>query len=285
MAKYKSILAFVLLVCLSLGTVNSARADSNAVYDRVMKDGVLRCGYINWQPLFFKDPNSGAYSGIFYDYTEALGHALGIKIEWSEEVTPATYIEALSANRFDMLCSGDWPSASRGKYIDYTDPIFFSPLVAFVKKGDTRFDGNLSAANKPEITLSTIDGEMSSIVGLADLPNAKTLELPNMSDPTLMLSNVAGGKADIAITDLSTGLKFIKNNPGALRQVKLSEPVRLFPNTLSLPLGEDKLRRVMNTATRELLYSGVIDKIISKYEEFPGALYRAARPYSETNNK
>jgi ABC-type amino acid transport substrate-binding protein len=280
MAKCRRILAFVLLVGLCLG-ISPARAEGNSAYDRVVNSGILRCGYIVWPPLFTKDPATGEYGGIFYDYVEAAGKALNLKIEWTEEVTPATYIEGLRAKRFDMLCSGDWPNSSRAKYLDYTDPIFYIPLMPFVKKEDRRFEQNLQAANNPQITVSTIDGEMSSVIARSDLPKAKTLELPNSSDPTLMLSNVASGKADMAITDMATGLKFMKNNDGLLRQVNLSEPVRLFPNTLSLSLGEDKLRQMINTATRELLYDGTIDRIITKHEEPQGVFYRIARPYNE----
>lgn len=256
-----------------------AANDQESAYERVMRTGEIRCGYIVWAPMFMKDPNTGEFSGIFYDYMEKIGDALDLTVRWTEEVTPATYVEALRARRFDMLCSADWPNASRGKYLDYVDPVFYLALVPFSRPDDTRFDNALSLINDPRVTVSVIDGEMSSIIARSDFPDAQTLELPQMADAAQMLMNVADGKADVAITALTTGLAFQEKNPGRLRQVPADRPVRLFPNTLSLPLGEDELRQVMNTVTRELHYSGAIDRIIDKYEEYPGSLYRVSKPY------
>lgn len=250
-----------------------------STYDRVMRTGTIRCGYVVWAPMFMKDPNTGVYSGIFYEYMEAVGKALDLKIEWTEETTPAGYVEALRLGRFDMLCSADWPNASRGKYLDYADPIFFLPLVPFAREEERRFDNNKDAIDDPSVTISTIDGEMSSIIARQDFARAKTVSLPQNADASQMLMNVTNGKADITITALTTGLAYQEKNPGKLRRVPLPRPVRLFPNTLSMRLGEDSLRQMMNTATRELQYSGVIDKIIDKYEQYPDSILLPSRPY------
>lgn len=258
-----------------------AAEGEESAYSRIMRTGVVRCGYIVWAPMFMKDPNTGAFSGIFYEYMEEVGKSLGFKIKWVEETTSAGYVEALRAKRFDMLCSADWPNSSRGKYLDYVDPVFYLALEPFVRKEDTRFDRNAAKMNSSSVTISTIDGEMSSIIARQDFPQAKTLELPQDADPAQMLMNVGSGKADVVISALTTGLEYQKKNPGQLRRVPLSRPIRLFPNTLSMNLGEDSLRQMMNTATQELHNSGVIDKILDKYEEYPGSLYRVQLPYRE----
>lgn len=273
----------ILALLLSLFIIPQAGAEEKeTAYERVMRTGTIRCGYIVWAPMFMKDSNTGEFSGIFYDYMEKVGDALDLNVKWTEEVTPATYVEALRTRRFDMLCSADWPNASRGKYLDYVDPVFYLALVPFTRLDDTRFDNALSSIDDPGVTVSVIDGEMSSIIVRSDFPLARTLELPQMADAAQMLMNVADGKADVAITALTTGLAFQEKNPDKLRQVPLGRPVRLFPNTLSLPLGEDVLRQVMNTVTRELHYSGTIEKIIDKYEEYPGSFYRVSLPYAQS---
>ncbi|MCB1558535.1 MAG: ABC transporter substrate-binding protein [Alphaproteobacteria bacterium] len=271
----RSIIFFLLLVFFGA----SAFADEEkSAYDRVMETQTLRCGYMSWPPLFSKEPNTGEMSGIFYEYVEAVGRALDIKVEWVEELTPANYIEALEAGRVDMLCSGDWPNSQRGRRIDYVDPIFFVALYPYMREGEEAKIIDIKNLNSGDFTISIIDGEMSSIIARTDFPLAKTSDLPQMSDSTQMLMNVVTKKADFVVTDVATGMKFQKNNPNVLTQVSLKVPVRLFPNSLSLMLGEEKLRRMMNTATLELLYNGQIEKMISKYEEFPNSLYRITLP-------
>ena len=91
--------------------------------------------------------------------------------------------------------------------------------------------------------------------------------------------NVATGKADITFTDVYTARKFMASNPGKLQQVKLAEPVRVIPNTLSVNKGETALRDSLNSGTEQLLNEGMIEDIIRKYESQPGTLLRIAKPY------
>ncbi len=271
----------LLLAFLFLAVLPASAAEAESSYSRVMRTGTIRCGYVVWAPTFMKDPNTGAFSGIFYEYMEAVGKSLGLKIEWVEETTPAGYVVALRAKRFDVLCSADWPNSSRGKYLDYVDPVFYLALVPFAREGDLRFDNNVANINAPNVTISTIDGEMSSIIARQDFPKAKTIELPQAADSSQMLMNVASGKADIVIAALTSGLEYQKKNTGKLRRVPLPRPIRLFPNTLSLNLGEDSLRQMLNTATQELHNSGMIDAILNKYEERPNSFFRVQFPYRE----
>lgn len=273
----KALISFCIVVLFFFQPI--AFASEQDVYARVIETNKLRCGYVVWEPMFMKDPNTGVLSGIFYEYVEALGERLGIEIEWAEEVLPATYVEALRLGRVDALCSGDWPDSTRGKFLTYTRPVFYLALMPYTKAGDLRFDNTPDAMNTPEVTFSIIEGEMSSIIVKQDFPKAKTLSLPIFSDGSQMLLNVVDQKADVAIAAVSTAKKFMKHNPGQLREVKLSRPVRLFPNTLSVALDNAKLREVLDVGTQELLNSGEIETILQRYEESPDMFYRVARPY------
>lgn len=269
---------FVLLLVLSVLSFPAFAVERDSAYDHVMKTGVLRCGYGLWAPHLMKDPNTGKMSGIFYDYVEALGKAMDLKIEWTEEVPFGTHIEALRAGRFDAWCF-DWPDAARGKFVDYTHPVYYVAIYAYAREGDARFDGRPEVIGRPETTVATIDGERSSLIAAARFPQAKALALPRLSEPSLMLTNVAEGKADITFTDSYTARQFMKDNPGKLREVELGAPLQVIPNTLAVQKNEEALREMLNSATDQLLNDGVMDGIIAKYETFPGAFLRISRPY------
>src|ERR1700735_3304508 len=55
-------------------------------YERVMRTGTIRCGYVRWYPYFTKELKTGELSGLNYDAMAAIGEELDLKIEWAEEV-------------------------------------------------------------------------------------------------------------------------------------------------------------------------------------------------------
>ncbi|MDD3182723.1 MAG: ABC transporter substrate-binding protein [Alphaproteobacteria bacterium] len=248
------------------------------VYERVMRTGTIRCGYGTWPQFDMKDPNTGTMSGINVDYMNEVGKALELKVEWSEEVGYGSFIEALNGDRIDMMC-GVWPNAPRSKQADFSHPIEYTAIAAFVRADDVRFDESLSKLDDPAYTIATIDGDMALLIAKQDFPRAKIFSLPQMSDLGLMVSNVAEGKADIAFTDVTIGLEFMKNNPGKIKMMHPENPVRIGANAMAVKKGQQDFLNMIDITTDELLFSGVIERILTKYEKYPGSFYRVAKPF------
>ncbi len=253
---------------------------SESVYDRVMRTKTIRCGYHIWEPFLVKDINTGAMSGIYYDYMNQLGEILSLKVEWVEETGFGPHVEALKNDRFDMMCAGDYQNGARGRYIDYTTPILYVALGVYVRADDKRFDKNLAVLNDPKFKLSAVEGTTPFVVGNRDFPNSQKISHPESQDLMAPLMDVAAGKADAAITGLPLGFRYDAANPGVLRQVPLPSPIRLFGSSLSLKQNQVAMQNMINNATRELMYSGAIESIIKKYEKYPGSFNRVAKPYS-----
>jgi len=254
-----------------------------SVYDRVMRTGTIRCGYALWQPSLMKDPNTGQFSGIIYDYVEALGKALNLKIVWAEETSWADFPTALETGRIDAMCAGVWPSAKRSRIIDYVKPVYFVPFMAYARADDTRFDNKIESLNSPEYTLTMTDGETSSIVAYADFPNSKKVELPKLSEISLNFLNVANRKADVYLNDLVSYYEFNEHNPGKLKIIPTPRPLRVFGAAIAIPRDQEGFRRMLDNATVELHQNGVIEKILQKYEKYSGSLYRVANTYAQPN--
>ena len=261
--------------------VTPAAQAAEDTYDRVMRTQTIRCGYSLWPPFLSQDANTGALSGIFYDYLEALGAALHLKVEWSEEVGLGDFPAALKAGRIDAMCLTVWPKATRAREADFTDPIFYTPLYAYARGDDRRFDGHLEAIDDPGTTVTVIDGEMGALIAASDFPKAKTLQLPQLANATELFENVATKKADILFADPATAADYAANNPDKLRRVESKTPIRVFGNTIAIGMGQEKFRRMINTAIGELMSSGQIEKILTKYEKHPGAFLRTTPPYQQ----
>jgi len=255
------------------------KSENKSVYDKVLETKTIRVGYISYPPGLSKDPNTGKLSGIMYDVLMETGKNLELKIDFVEEVGWGTMIEAVQSGKVDLVCTGLWPSSTRGKFVDFTNPIYFSPIKAYVKAGNNKFDGNIKAANSKDIKIATIDGEMTSIITKFDFPEAATEALPQNSDVSQVLLNVEQGKADITFVEPYIANEYLKNNPGSIQEVANIEPLRVFPNVMMLPKGDVKFQSMLNTAIEELANNGFVDKVIAQYEKYPNSLLRRQHPY------
>jgi polar amino acid transport system substrate-binding protein len=273
-------IAFFLMV-FSLGSCqrSSGVAAGEAAFNRVMSSSEIRVGYISYPPSFIKDPNTGAYSGIFNEVLQQAAKNLELKVNYAEEVGWGTMVEAVASGRVDLVCTGIWPTAGRARRAEFTTPLYFSPVRAYVRVGDNRFDKNLSTVNNSAIKIAMIDGEMSSIIAQSDFPRATPDSLPQSADISQLLLEVTAKKADLTFVEVAVAEAYIAKNPNSIRAVSDIPPIRVFPNVMMVGKGEFKLLSMLNVAFEELANNGLVDQAISKYEKFPNSLLRRQLPY------
>lgn len=276
-------LVLVLAVVASIVTSALQRPHStirqrSSLYDRVVKTGKIRCGYVVYPPGCIKDPNTGKLSGISVDLLEKVGQNLGLKVEWTEEVGWGSMIEGLQTDRYDMIGAAIWANTTRAKQVDFSMPFFYSGVGVYVRKGDKRFAENLSAIDSPSVKIATIDGEMADVIARADFPSAERVSYPQTSDVSHMLLALATRKADVGFAEPYIVDEFLKSNPGSIENLAMERPIRVFPNTMLFRRGEYEFKAMLDTAIGELVNSGYVDKLIDKYDT-EGTLYRNAYPY------
>lgn len=255
------------------------RTITESAYDRVLRTGVLRCGYADWPPyVFTKDPTTGKVSGILADVTEAMAAKLSLKVDWSENTGWGSYIEALRSGRIDAFCAGSYRNAEKGRYLAYTAPVFYNAVYPYVRADDHRFDKDLPLVNTPEVRISTMDGEISDMIAKVHFPKATAVSVPQLGQGTDIFVNVATNKADIVFNEPSITDEYIKNNPGTLRRAS-DVPFQTYPTCLDVEIHETQLRDMLDSALIELQNAGVIEEIISKYNKDPKVFLRVAKPY------
>lgn len=269
------------LIFAALFAAPSFAADQGTVFERVMKTQTLKCGYWNWPPVYMVDPNTGQTTGIFKELMDEFSRVTGVKVEWVQEVRFDNLVTDLNSKKIDAVCAGVWPSSQRAKFIRFSSPVFYITINAYKRADDKRFDGNKSSINRPDVTVVGMDGEMSAEIARTDAPDANLYSIPQLSgSATELLLNVATGKGDITFTDSVGAGEFIKNNPDQIVAVKLDTPLRLMPNTVAVAGDEERLQDFINMTLQELQNSGVVERILKKYDEqYPGALVRVAKPY------
>ncbi len=277
-------LLFLLTVAVSVGAsyavVSSKVAPvqekkAQSVYERVTSSKVLRCGYITWPPLSEKEPNTGKMKGMYIDLTEELARSFGWTVEWVEEIAPTDMASALNSGRVDMMCAPVAPVAQRVQWMYFSRPHAYGPYRAYVRADDARFDGNLAAIDSPEVRISTIEGELTSIVAHTNYPKAKVIELTMQQGSTNLFENVVTGKADIVFNDPFSFAAYDATNPGKLRAV-VGEDIGAWSSNYVIKFGEDQFKAVIDGGLEELLNRGYIKKIATDYQVLQAGIYMPA---------
>ena len=263
------------------------RAES--VYDRIVRTKTIRAAWLTYPPAAIKDTVSGKMSGIFVDTLNRIGSDLGIKVEWMDGETPwGQQIEGLNEDRYDIVGSPVWANPVRGELTTLSRPVYYSGIGIYVRQNDSRFPNDWSVdgvterihlINRPEVRITTIDGETGDLIARTQFPSAQRVALPQNADIAEMFLNVANAKADITFAEPYFAYEYLKNNPGKIRNIAEQSPIRVLGNVFMVKKNEQQLKQMIDTDLEDLLNSGFIDILLAKYEPAPGLFYRNALPY------
>lgn len=257
-------------------------ADKESVYDRVIRTGTLRCGYIVYPPETIKDPNTGALSGTVVDMMAEVGLHLDLKIDWVAEVGFADMFEGFKTGKYDALCSGLWKSPARARHALFTIPTNYGVYYAYVRNDDTRFDSGLSGIDDPGVKIAIIDGEYGESVAGESFAKAQTYRLPQLSDISQLLESVAAGKADVVFLQKAPAAGYLAANPGKIRAID-AYPVRVMPApAVAVPVGEQDLKALLDAAFEFMINNGTVEHILRRYDPALSSYNLIARPYSES---
>lgn len=244
-------------------------------FEEILQTGVFRAGWAVYTPFFMRDTATGQMSGIFYDLSVRIAELAGFTIEWASESQFATIGNDLDSDRFDIYCGGIWPEIRRARLINFSDALFYSGLEVY---HHPRLTGKVTDAkqlNSASYTMATMDGEMSSILQRTDFSQTQTVSLPANADISMLAENVASGRCDFTTIERAVALEYLQHNPGKIVQLAGSKPIRVFPNTFAVARDNAPMMNLLEVGLRELLFSGVVEEILKRYEKVPGSLYRA----------
>ncbi len=250
-----------------------ASAKTESTYERVMRTGIIRCGYTPYSVGLFKDPNTGALQGIYKDLIEEAATQLSLKVVWAEEVTWGTQIEGLKTGRYDMMCSPDSMTAARTRAADYSIPLYFSPVDIWVRRDEARFNDQ-AQLNDPAIKLATIDGEQTQAIAKAFFPKAADGSLPQNAEFSQLMLAVSTGKADATFAEPYVVNEFMAHNGDILKNLTPGHPLELVANVFILPAGEPAFKAMLDNMLTELALNGFLDRTIDKYELYKGSYVR-----------
>jgi len=269
----------ILIVVLSMSVAsvtawfmgNKTRRDVDATpviqksaFDRVMETNTLRCGYAIASPWFMTDPNTREHSGVGYEVTNAVAAKIGLKVEWVEETDWGLAEQGLIAHRYDMLCGSVCIDPRRARAATYSTPFLHIPVLATVRADDSRFDGSLKNLNDSQVKIGVKNGHVFEFIANEQYPRAQKIYANSLSDDTEFLQMLKFNKIDVAFAGQTTIDLYNEKNPDA-KVRSLGEPVRFCNGAFMLPLGDGRLKTVVDNAIGELNSSGQIQDILNRF--------------------
>ena len=94
----------------------------DSILAKCRKEGVLRVGYAQTGPWFYKDAKTGELNGIYKDVVDTLAKEIQVKVEW-KEVTFANVTVALRRGDFDLFGSSLVYLVPRALVVEYIGPL------------------------------------------------------------------------------------------------------------------------------------------------------------------
>ena len=210
-------LAVVLLASLSAHAQQAAPSR----LDEIVKRGTLRVGMTgDYKPFTYLDKTTQQFSGFDVDMAEALGKALGVKVEFVPTAWPKL-MKDFEADSFDIAMGGVSITLDRQKKGLFSTPIMREGKTPIARCADKDKFATLADIDKPGTRVIVNPGGTNERFARA---NVKTADIRVHTDNVTIFDEIAKGNADLMMTDSSETLYQQKLHPGVLCAVHPDKP-------------------------------------------------------------
>src|SRR5580698_5154870 len=197
------------------------QAQQTSRLDEIVKRGTLRVGMTgDYLPFSFLDQTTSAFRGFDVDMAEALGKALGVKVEYVHTAWPQL-MKDFEADNFDVAMGGISITLDRQKKGMFSTPIMREGKTPIARCADKGKYETIAEIDKPGIHVIVNPGGTNERFAKANIKNA---DIKVYNDNVTIFDEIAKGNADLMITDSSETLYQQKLHPGVLCAVHPEKP-------------------------------------------------------------
>lgn len=216
---------FRALVGLALAfLINSAHAQpapTSSRLDDIIKRGTLRVGTTgDYLPFTFLDKTTSKFKGFDVDMAEALGKALGVKVEFVPTAWPQL-MKDFEADNFDIAMGGVSITLDRQKKGLFSTPIMREGKTPIARCADKDKYADIADIDKPGTRVIVNPGGTNERFARANVKNA---EIKVYNDNVTIFDEIASGHADLMMTDASETRYQQKLHAGVLCAVHPEKP-------------------------------------------------------------
>jgi len=200
---------------------SSAHAQEPSRLDEIMKRGTLRVGMTgDYLPFTYLDKETKKFRGFDVDMAEALGKALGVRVEYVQTAWPHL-MQDFEAGNFDIAMGGISITLDRQKKGLFSAPIMREGKTPIARCADKDKYETMADIDRSGTRVITNPGGTNERFAKANVRNA---EIKTYNDNVTIFDEIAKGNADLMITDASETRYQQKLHPGVLCAVHPEKP-------------------------------------------------------------
>jgi polar amino acid transport system substrate-binding protein len=234
---------------------------------KIKKEGVMRVGYSQTGPWFYRDAKSGEIGGIYKDAVERLGREMEVKVEW-KEVTFQNSTVGLRRGDFDLYGSSLTYTIQRALVVDYIGPIWSKGSLLLIHKDNAGKFKTAADLNSPDVTFSVTAG--ASEEGRIPILWPKAKIVTTTGQVTLGAEPVRAKKADVWMSGDSDVLLFSKRNAWSA-VIEPDKPIDKRPNTWAVRYGDPEWKHFLDMWGAFLNANGEVERLFKHHMEKLGA--------------
>jgi cyclohexadienyl dehydratase len=199
----------------------SAHAQQTSRLDDIVKRGTLRVGMTgDYLPFTYLDKATRKYRGFDVDMAEALGKALGVKVEYVQTAWPQL-MKDFEADDFDIAMGGISITLDRQKKGLFSTPVMREGKTPIARCADKGKYDTIAEIDKTDTRVIVNPGGTNERFARANIKNA---EIKVYNDNVTIFDEIAKGDADLMMTDASETRYQQKLHPGVLCAVHPDQP-------------------------------------------------------------
>ena len=240
------------------------REDSSL--SKVRKAGVMRVGYSQTGPWFYKDAKTGDLGGIYKDAVDRLAKEMELKVEY-KEVTFQNSTVGLRRNDYDLYGSSLTYTMARAMVVDYIGPLWSKGSLLMVHKDNAGKFKTVSDFNDPNVTFSVVAGGSEEPRIPILFPKAKLIT--TTGQVVLGAEPVRAKKADVWMSGDSDVLLFAKRNSWA-QVIEPDKPIDKRPNTWAIRYGDPEWKHFLDFFAVFLTVNGEMERLFKHHMEVLG---------------
>ena len=252
----KKIISLILTIALALSSLFVITSCNGGSDDNSKKEKLI-IGITDYEPMDYKDPETGEWIGFDAELAKMFAESIGrecvfVEIDWNNKVAE------LNSKQIDLIWNGMTADEKLGKQIDFSVSYAKNAQVAVVKKNSTLTKDGIKNA-----TVAVENGSAGETVARTDIGATKLVE---RSDGQVgALSEVLAGTADVAIIDITMAQSVVGKEDYS--DLMILEGVSYGDEIFAVGLRKDSnLKAKLDAFLKAKYADGTITDLAAKYE-------------------
>ncbi|MEI7516785.1 MAG: transporter substrate-binding domain-containing protein [Betaproteobacteria bacterium] len=235
---------------------------------KILAAGVMRVGYAQTGPFFYKNAKTGELGGIYFDCATELANQMGVKVEF-KEVTFQNATVALRRDDYDVFGSALTYTIARALVVDYIGPLYEVGSLLMVHKDNAAKFKTLADFNKPSVTFSVVSGGSEEPRIPILFPQAKLITTAGQAE--LGAEPVRAKKADVWMSSQVAVLLMAKRTNWAVA-FDPQHPLDKRPSSWAVRYGDQEWKDFLDFWAGFMRTNGETDRLLKLHVDKLGAI-------------